>query len=132
MKRPLSTAAFLLSATLLFVQCKKEPSDAVFDVQFYTPQSATQMYLYLEGDSIGALPYLAAEPTCGSTATDGVAPLHKQLRAGSYRIVGKDSQGAVRSSGTFRIDTGAMGASGNIGGLMISGKETCVSVGLFF
>lgn len=132
MKHILSGTLYLASATLLFTQCKKENSNARFDVHFYTPEANTKLFLYLDADSLGPLPHLVETPECGRTATDGIAPLYRQLQAGSYRLVGKDGRGNIVSSGTLHISPERLSTSGNLGGMSVARKETCVSVRLFF
>ncbi len=131
MKRIFTVVLASLLSALLFMQCKKDDPNAIFNASFYTPDATGKLSLYIDGAYKGVLPYFAKEPTCGAQNGDGQLPLTMQLKSGEYGIVGKDSLNRIVSSGTIRISTSTNGASGGIGGQSLSNNGDCVVVGLF-
>lgn len=131
MKRIFSVVFASLLAALLFTQCKKDDPNAIFNASFYTTKATGSLSLYIDDIYRGELPYFSKEPTCGAQNGDGQSPLTMQLKSGEYRIVGKNSQDRVTSSGTIAISVSTTSASGGIGGQSISNNGGCVVIGLF-
>ncbi len=120
----------LLMATL-FLQCKKEDGNAVFDAQFYTSNATGELSLYIDDRYQGILPYFATAPQCGQSYGDGQRPLNVSLQAGEYRIVGKDARSREQVYGFITVGRNKMGTSGGTGGLSMSQTGDCLAIGLF-
>lgn len=128
-KASLISFACILAA-LLFARCKKD-CDIVYNAQFYTPQSSGKLYLYIDGDNRGELPYMATAPTCGQTYSDEQKPLTTQLRSGKYKLEGRDQDGVVRTTAFIEFDKHSGRLSGGQGGASFSASEDCAIISLF-
>lgn len=124
--------AFLF--VMLFTQCRKanEPDGTVFNANFYTDSDSTRgtMFLYIDGQYKGELPYIAQRPSCGASYGDGNQPLAMRLKSGTYKIEGKDSKGTVKSSGEIFVSKRSSSGSGGIGGQSVMVSNDCLIVGL--
>jgi hypothetical protein len=135
MKRPVIAFLSACMFLVLFTNCRKEDSTAVvYNANFYSSVSSSdgEMSLFVDGKYIGELPYLSQAPTCDKVDGDGNKPLYMQLKPGTYKIVGKDASGNVKSSGTLSISKNRMESSGYIGGQEIRSNGDCLAIGLSY
>ena len=131
MKIKITLAVLSLMMATLFLQCKKEDCNAVFNAQFYTSIPTGEHTLYIDDQNRGILPYFASAPQCGQSYGDGQRPLTVSLPAGEYRIAGKDAHGRSTTYGFITVGRHKMGSSGGTGGLSMSQTEDCFVIGVF-
>lgn len=129
-------ASFILVAcvlaVILFAQCKKD-CDMVYNAQFYTPQSTGKLFLYIDGNYQGELPYMATAPECGKVYSDEQKPFTTQLRSGEYKLEGKDEHGVVRTAAIIRFDrkSSYLGGGPVGGGASFNTSGDCAIISLF-
>ena len=139
MKNNAITFLALLATVFLFAQCQKEDDEKNHSVYFWTSKATPeeQLSLFVDGAAVGGLPYFSTELTCSNDSLKQQA-LQLNLKSGKYHLKAKDSQGAVRSSGTIKISENGMGSSGDLGdkgGMAVSSvgsENSCVIVNLFY
>lgn len=120
----------LLTATV-FTGCNKCDDEMVFNAQFYTPQANAKLMLYVDGNYLGELSYLAQEPVCGQEYSDGQRPLSMQLSSGTHSLTAKDENGHEVSVSTMRISRHEGYLGGRQGGSSIHQNGDCLIIGLW-
>lgn len=129
----IKTSGILLTtvlASVMFMQCSKDDSNAVFNTRFYTDKPNAKLSLYIDDVYQGKLPYFSTKPECGQEYGDGLKPLLATLPSGEYRITGKNEHDSVVSFGVMRLSRNKMSVSGNRGGLSVQNNGDCVIVGV--
>jgi len=94
----------LLAGVLLFANCKKDSNSNSYDLTVYNEtDSVTQTYLFVNEANKGKLPYIkSGVEDCGDSRA-----LHVSLDPGSYAVVVKDAQGAVKNSLVLQVNEDA-------------------------
>lgn len=131
MRRTSKLFIIVLLSILIFPNCKKQPS--TFSVYFYTSKtvSETKLDLFIEDQYKGELPNLIGKPQCNASDTLKKECLFIGLKSGKYKIVARDKQGSIISSGTIKFKRNSVHTSGDIGGIELTSDDDCLIVGLF-
>lgn len=123
--------ALIILVLACFSSCKKDDPNAIYDANFYTSTPNYKLFLYIDENYCGQLPYFATPPTCESYNTDGLHPLAMQLKSGSHKIESKDSTGFLMSTGYASFSSSRESLSGNLGGMSSFSVGKCIVIGVF-
>jgi len=133
-KVSLILALLALSAFLLLTNCTKNKEE--YNAYFYTTHSTSeiQLSLFIDDEYYGELPYLNPKPSC-SDDTQKAGALYVKLSNGKHKLVAKDKQGVIRSSGILKISNNNLSSSSGKdgrGGQEINHKGQCLVIGMFY
>ncbi|MBA3681640.1 MAG: hypothetical protein H0W73_10830 [Bacteroidetes bacterium] len=122
MRKSLSKMFILVSTLFVLTNCKK--LGKTYDGYFYTDieNPSGPLYLYVDDAYKGELPNLKTRLAPNNDTLLNQA-LHLSLKSGRYKIVGKDAQGSVKSSGTLKFRSYSTSGSSTIGGQATSINE---------
>ncbi len=129
---------FILSAAIIlfFTQCRKDdrPDGGLYNTNFYSASKgdAGTLYLFIDNQPKGELPYFSEQPACNDSTGDKTKPIYLQLKSGDYKIEAKDASGNIKSSGEIFISKNKMSSSGGVGGQLMSMKDDCLVIGLSY
>ena len=121
----------VITIILSLTQCKKD--EITFKAYFYTTTQSDQIQLslYTNDKYKGDIPFMKNKPTCNNDTLKQKA-LYMNLKCGKYKLIGKDKQGNIMSSGTMKVSQNKLSSSGGKGGQEINAQGECLIVGLFY
>lgn len=116
---------------IIFSKCKKKQT--TFNTYFYTSNSIseTKFDLFIEDEYKGELPFLTGKPSLDAADTLKQKCLYIPLKAGKYKIIAKDKQGVIISSGTIKFKRNSVHTSGGVGGIELTSNEDNLIIGLY-
>ena len=97
---------FLFCAITLYA-CKSDTQP--FHTYFWTSSAPlTKLFLYIDDENKGSLPYLQKGPTC-ENETEKKQALYVKLESGSYEVSVRDEQGNIKFTETLEVDLSGSG-----------------------
>ena len=115
----------MAATVVLFTQCKKDNNNA-YKIGAYTSTSSPELFLFINNENRGRLPYLAD----GADDCNDAKALRISLPSGNYNIAAKDQQGNIISSFVLQLEDSEFNIVSGTGSHSLFAIDRCASLGL--
>ena len=122
----------LLLIAFTFTQCKKEGDGKMFNGHFYATSSNPadgDLYLYIDGNLKGILPYQKTTPLCNDTNIEKQT-LFINIKSGNYMFEAKTINGVVVAKSKEFFSSNELSGSAEKGSEYSSVSDDCLLIGL--
>ena len=122
----------LAALAFTFSQCKKEGDGKMFNGHFYAMTSNPadgDLYLYIDGNLKGLLPYHKTPPLCNDTSIEKQT-LFINIKSGNYTFEAKTINGVVVAKAKEFFSANEVSGSGDKGSEYAAVSNDCLIIGL--